>query len=80
MDLNSIIDIDLPPLNEEEKEIVRVNYRPRDFDSMTSEDAILLVKLLMTAQGNLFDDEKFMLLLRRLNMIVDFRANPELLI
>ena len=81
MDLVSLIDMDLSPLNKDELEFVKEAYKPRDLDSMNIKESIHLLKLLMSAQNkSLMYDKKFLLLIRRLNMIIDFRANPELLI
>ena len=79
MDLNSIIDIDLKPLNEVEMTRVEQVYN-QDFKNMTKENAVAILKMLLIINKNSLDNELFFLLTRRLNMIVDFKANPELLI
>lgn len=53
----------------------------QDFDKMTTKDALSLLRLVVpTIKNDNYDDEKVILLLRRLNMILDFKNNPELLI
>ncbi|RLC47949.1 MAG: hypothetical protein DRH57_03110 [Candidatus Cloacimonadota bacterium] len=80
MGLTSILDLDLKPLNKEEIDLVNRTYRPRDFNTMDKSDCVPLIKLLMNSKSNSFDDKMFMLLLRRLNMILNFKEHPELLI
>ncbi len=79
MDIKSIIEIDLPSLNAEEMERVTKIYN-QDFNNMTKKNAVKVFKMLLTVNSGSLDDELFQLLTRRLNMIVDFKANPELLI
>jgi len=80
MGLTSILDLDLEPLNQEEIDLVNKTYRPRNFNTMEKTDCVLLIKLLMGSNSNMFDDKMFMLLLRRLNMILNFKEHPEMLI
>ena len=79
MDLKSIIEVDLPPLNEEEIKRIEKSYN-QDFSKMTPKNAVKIFKMLVAVNSGSLDDELFHLLTRRLNMIVDFKANPELLI
>ncbi len=79
MDIKSIIEIDLPALNKEEMERVTKTYN-QDFNNMTKKNAVKVFKMLLAVNSGSLDDELFQLLTRRLNMIVDFKANPELLI
>lgn len=79
MDIKSIIEVDLQPLNEEEMKHIEKSYN-QDFSKMTPKNAVKIFKMLMVVNKGSLDDELFHLLTRRLNMIVDFKANPELLI
>jgi len=76
----TILDIDLEPLNTNELNIVKYEFT-QDFDKMNTKDALTLLRLVVpTIKNDNYDNEKVILLLRRLNMILDFKNNPELLI
>jgi hypothetical protein len=79
MDLKSIIDMDLQPLNKDEIKEIEMSYN-QDFSKMSSKNAITLLKMVISVNSDSLDVKLLNLLIRRLNMIVDFSGNPELLI
>ena len=76
----NIIDMNLEPLNEKETEELESIYT-QDFNKMSERDAAILLQLLLPAmKSTQLDSELANLLLRRLNMIIDFKNYPERLI
>jgi len=76
----TILDMELEPLSMHELSTLKYEFT-QDFDKMTTKDALSLLRLVVpTIKNDNYDDEKVILLLRRLNMILDFKNNPELLI
>ena len=78
--MKSILDKEYKPLNDEEMEKLTRSYS-QDFNKMNPKEAVNLLKLFLPlANNNSIDKPLFKLLVRRLNMIVNFNENPELLI
>lgn len=76
----NIIDMDLEPLDEQELIELKDIYT-QDFNSMDVNNALILLKMLLPAmKSTKLDSDLSKLLLRRLNMILDFKNHPERLI
>jgi len=76
----NIIDMNLEPLNNAELQQLESNYS-QNFNTMSENEAVVLLKLLLpTMKSNKLDTKLASLLIRRLNMIVDFKNYPERLI
>lgn len=78
--MKSIVDKEYKPLNDEEMEKLTRSYS-QDFNKMNPKEAVVLLKLFLPlSNNNSIDKTLFNLLVRRLDMIVNFKENPELLI
>ncbi len=76
----NIMEMQLEPLNKLELKELKSLYT-QDFDKMNAKEATVLLKLLLPAMKSTnLDSELSQLLLRRLNMIIDFKNHPERLI
>jgi|SaaInlStandDraft_5_1057022.scaffolds.fasta_scaffold240118_2 hypothetical protein len=77
----NILEKDLKPLTSEELVYFK-NHYTQNFDNMSVSSAVYFFKMLInnTTDKSLYDDEKYSLLVRRLNMIIDFHNYPERLL
>jgi len=76
----NIIDITLEPLTDAELKKLKLTYT-QDFDKLDKQQALTLLKLLIPSMKSTnLDSELSQLVLRRLNMILDFKNYPERLI